>query len=752
LTKELYIRSRIHEQLTKFAPVLCLGGALIFLLLSALDYVSTPENFRTFLSYRVAISSYLLFIFLILHKRKYQDPLVYQLLILTAVFGSACTIEMMIIKTGGHTSTYYVGMALVGIWVISFLPVRFTFSLMVSLVIYGVYLVPIVTTERIVDFKTFYGANVFLVALLSSSLVLRYFYFRGMVRELEVKYDLEAYQVQLEQLVGDRTAQLSESIINLQKEVGERKKAEKEIKNAADEWLTTFDSTKDVIMLLSMDLKVVRANKAATIFCGKSFADIIGKRFDEMILCSETTPGADPASLSLRSHTHEEQEIYLPTMGKWTLISADPVLTRSGTINGAVVIIKDVTAMKKITEERETLEAQFRQSQKMQAVGHLAGGVAHDFNNILTAIIGYGNLLRLKIPPENPLRNFVDQILTTTDKAASLTQSLLAFSRKQVMSVMPLDINEIVRGMKKILDRIIGEDIVFKVRTSDRDLIVMCDKGQIEHVLINLATNARDAMPQGGNMTISTEEAEIDETFIKSHGLGAAPGDYAVISIADTGVGMDESTQQQIFEPFFTSKEVGKGTGLGLAMVYGTINQHNGFITVSSELGKGSVFKAYLPLAQVKGDVLEQKSPDLLYSGKEGILLVEDDAAVRHATKTLLEGLGYSVIEAANGEYAIKLFREHADKIQLVISDMIMPGISVKDVLAGLGKIKADVKVLFISGYAADVLEAKGIKRESINFISKPLRPAAFSKKIREVLAGADLPPVQKGMITTNPA
>jgi two-component system, cell cycle sensor histidine kinase and response regulator CckA len=735
MTKELYIENSIDEQLIKFSPLLCLGGAAIFMLLSALDYVSTPDNFLRFLTYRGAISSYLLIIFLMLHPNKFRDPFTIKLLLLTAIFGSAGTIELMILKTGGQASTYYVGMALVGIWVVSFLPVRFAFSLLITLVIYCVYLVPIIATETIVDFRSFYSSNVFLVSLLSSSLVLRYVYFRGLVSELGLKYDLEIYKEQLEQLVIDRTSQHSESIVNLQKEVGERKRAEEQIKKAAEEWRTTFDSTNDAIMLLSRDLMVMRVNKAAAVFCGMSFREMIGKRIDELPYCDEMVSQVDPVDLALKSSKHEEREIFLSKTDTWTLVSVDPVITDAGTVNGAVVIIKDITAMKIMAEERGKLESEFRQLQKMEAVGHLASGVAHDFNNILTAIIGYGNLLRLKIPPESPLRNFVDQILTTSEKAANLTHSLLAFSRKQVMSLTPLDINKIVTGMKNILDRIIGEDIAFNVKTADHDLIVTCDEGQIEHALINLATNARDAMPQGGNLTISTEEAEITESFVQHLGHGVAGG-YAVLTVADTGVGMDKATQQHIFEPFFTTKEVGKGTGLGLAMVYGTINQHNGFITVSSESGKGTVFKIYLPLAQIKSRVIEQQPPNRLYSGNETILLVEDDAAVRHVSKTLLEDMGYSIMEAVDGEHAIELYRENANKIQLVISDMVMPGISGKDVLIGLSNIRSDVKLLFISGYSPEILERKGLKGVNINFLSKPFKPDVFSKKIREVLAG----------------
>jgi len=301
------------------------------------------------------------------------------------------------------------------------------------------------------------------------------------------------------------------------------------------------------------------------------------------------------------------------------------------------------------------------------------------------------------------------------------------------MSLIPYDINEIVRSMKKILDRIIGEDIEFNVETTDHDLIVNSDKGQLEHVLINLAANGRDAMPQGGILTIATQETEIDAQFIEIHGNGNA-GRYAVISVTDTGVGMDKTTQQHIFEPFFTTKEVGKGTGLGLAMVYGTIKQHDGVITVESEIGKGTTFRIYLPLADTTRQRDDEKIMNMLHSGKETILLAEDDVVVRKVTKALLEDMGYKVLEAVDGEHAVKLYRDNIDTIQLVISDMIMPKLSGKDVYEELTKIRPDVKIIFISGYTADILEQKGIEQGKLNFVSKPLKPDTLSRKIREVL------------------
>lgn len=385
-----------------------------------------------------------------------------------------------------------------------------------------------------------------------------------------------------------------------------------------------------------------------------------------------------------------------------------------------------------ITEQKK-LQEQLRQAQKMEAIGHLAGGVAHDFNNILSAIVGYAHLTLMKLKDDDPLRMNIEHILTASDKAANLTQSLLAFSRKQLIVPKPVNINNIVFNIIKILDRIIGEDIEFKVNTYVNDLIVKVDKGQIEHVLMNLATNARDAMPDGGALTITTEEVSVDEKFIQMHQEGEI-GKYAVVTVADTGMGMNEKTRENIFEPFFTTKEVGKGTGLGLAMVYGTIKQHNGFINVYSEPGKGTTFRIYLPLAESGVEYTKKNEADTVASGNEKILLIEDDQAVRKSIKAVLEELGYNVIEAADGDQASTLFRKNKDSVHLVISDVIMPRQSGKEVYDELKKIRPDIKILFVSGHSADILTKKGIMGEEINFISKPINPEVFLRKIREVL------------------
>jgi len=384
-------------------------------------------------------------------------------------------------------------------------------------------------------------------------------------------------------------------------------------------------------------------------------------------------------------------------------------------------------------ENRKKLEGQLIQAQKMEAVGQLAGGIAHDFNNILTGIIGYGNFLKMKMKDDDPLMRYVNQILAAADKAANLTKDLLTFSRKQIINPIPVMINEIVESVRKFLSRIIGEDIELIIRLTDTSLTVMADPGQIEQVLMNLVANARDAMPEGGQLVIETKQVMLDNKFVSTYGYGK-PGKYALVSITDTGAGMDESTRARIFEPFFTTKEVGKGTGLGLAMAYGIIKQHDGYVNVTSEKGKGTTFRIYLPVTNRKSDIPEFEESSEQPGGTETVLIAEDNSDVRSLTKSILEEFGYTVISAVDGEDAIEKFRENMDRIQLVILDVIMPRKHGKETLYEMRRIKPDIKVLFTSGYSADIVYKKGILAEDLEFISKPASPHSFIRKVREAL------------------
>jgi PAS domain S-box-containing protein len=385
--------------------------------------------------------------------------------------------------------------------------------------------------------------------------------------------------------------------------------------------------------------------------------------------------------------------------------------------------------------KEQALEQQLRQAQKMEAIGQLAGGVAHDFNNILTALMGYGNLLKMKMREDDPSRLYVDQILTSSEKAASLTQNLLAFSRKQVIKLEPFEINEIIKDARRLLKRLLTEDIELKLKLSDEELTILTDTTQMNQVLLNLATNARDAMPQGGTLTIETKSVELGKDFYFFHGNGES-GKYTRISISDTGHGMDDKTKDQIFNPFFTTKDVGKGTGLGLSIVYGIVKQHNGLIDVQSNPGKGTTFHLYFPAASPRVEEARKiDSPvETPPNGKEVILIAEDNTEVRQLTKEVLEESGYTVLEARDGWDAIEKFSQNKDTINLVILDVVMPKKNGKEAYNEIRKIREDVKALFTSGYTGDIVLGKGIEDNAFNFIPKPLSPIDLLKKVRVVL------------------
>ncbi len=388
-------------------------------------------------------------------------------------------------------------------------------------------------------------------------------------------------------------------------------------------------------------------------------------------------------------------------------------------------LITDITPLKQ-------LEAQLRQAQKMESVGQLAGGVAHDFNNILTAIVGYGNLLLMKLPEGDSLNVYAQHILASAERAAHLTHSLLAFSRKQVIDLKPVAVNEIISRVEKLLLRVIGEDIEIKTRLCRQDLPVLADSMQIEQVMMNLATNARDAMLTGGLLLIETDLFEMGEDFMKTHAYGK-PGTYALIAVTDTGIGMDEVIRAKIFEPFYTTKEVGKGTGLGLAMVYGIVKQHNGYIDVYSEPDKGTTFKIYLPLIFQAPPREKKRSQEVVCRGTETVLLAEDDDEVRILMRTVLEDAGYKIIESVDGEDAIQKFREN-DNIKLVVSDIIMPKKNGKEMYLEIKKFRPEVKVIFTSGYTADIIHEKGFLDMGLDIVLKPIATAEFLHKVREVL------------------
>ncbi len=404
-----------------------------------------------------------------------------------------------------------------------------------------------------------------------------------------------------------------------------------------------------------------------------------------------------------------------------------PLTGRDDSIEAVCGVSTDIT-------ERKQLEEQLRQSQKMEAIGQLAGGMAHDFNNILSVIIGYGYMLQLGTNLDAQQQEKIDHIIAAAEKAAQLTRGLLSFSRKQVLTLQTVNLNDIVLSFQKFLKRLIGEDIHLQAILNENELAVSVDSGQIEQVLVNLATNARDAMPHGGLLTIETELEEVAAAFAHAHGSEKA-GIYAVITVSDSGNGMSEETKQRICEPFFTTKETGKGTGLGMAIVYGIIKQHNGFMTLYSEADKGSTFRIYLPLVKREPVVTaELTAPATPEGGEETILVAEDDPTVGKLVASILTEFGYKVILAADGEAAVEKFVANQGSIGLVLMDMIMPKQSGMAAAAALRRLQPEAKILFTSGYTADFIKERGGCEEGIELIMKPVQPLELLRKVREIL------------------
>jgi two-component system cell cycle sensor histidine kinase/response regulator CckA len=399
-----------------------------------------------------------------------------------------------------------------------------------------------------------------------------------------------------------------------------------------------------------------------------------------------------------------------------------------------LVLAFDVTKRKEAEEALRKSEEQLQQSQKLEAIGRLAGGVAHDFNNILTTIMGYGELTLRRLKKDDPSRRNIEEITRAGARAASLTQQLLAFSRKQVLQPKVLDLNLIVTEMDRMLRRLIGEDIDLVSILEPKLGQVKADPGQIEQVMMNLVVNARDAMPDGGKLTIETQNVYLDHGYALSH-LTVEPGPYVMLTVSDAGIGMNADTLEHIFEPFFTTKEVGKGTGLGLSMIYGIIKQSGGNIYVYSEPGRGTTFKIYLPLV-----VEENGSRELCEAAPEGargsetVLMVDDDNAVRDLIRKVLELEGYTILTAHNGQGALAACEAHQGRIDLLITDVVMPDVSGRELAERLTQECSETKVLYISGYTDDAIVRHGVLQEGTHFLQKPFTPQALVRKVRAVL------------------
>jgi len=400
----------------------------------------------------------------------------------------------------------------------------------------------------------------------------------------------------------------------------------------------------------------------------------------------------------------------------------------------AIKSLREEKRRREAEEARKKLEAQLLHAQKMESIGRLAGGVAHDFNNLLTPIIGSADLMMMSIGKDHELREDIEEIKKAADRAASLTRQLLAFSRRQVLEPKVINLNDVIPDMDKMLRRLIGEDIDLETALAPDLDQVEADPGQIEQVIMNLAVNARDAMPQGGKLTIETANVDLDEAYAHNH-VAVTPGPYVMMAISDTGIGMDKETLSRIFEPFFTTKEKGKGTGLGLSTVYGIVKQSGGNTWVYSEPGKGTTFKIYLPRVEKQIEATEDtEAVAESLTGSETILVVEDNEMVRDLAQSILQHYGYDVLEAQDGEEAIKVSKGHDGPIHLMLTDVVMPGMDGNEMAEHITALRPNLKIIYMSGYTENAIVHHGVLDLKTAFIQKPFTPQSLARKVREVL------------------
>ncbi len=509
-----------------------------------------------------------------------------------------------------------------------------------------------------------------------------------------------------------------------------RRNAETALRDSQQLFATVANTSPALIWMSGLDKGCLWFNEPWLTFTGRTMAEELGDGWTEGVypddlghclqVYAEAFEARTPFAMEYRLRRHDGEY-------RWLLDQGQPRYDASGAFAGYIGSCLDIS-------EHRKLENQMRQAVKMESVGTLAGGVAHDFNNILMAIIGYGQLALMSMDQNDPQRLNIEHILEGADRAAHLTKDLLLFSRKQISERKPVDLIGIIKTVEKFIVRVIGEDIRCETRLPDQPLTVLADSHQIEQVVMNFATNARDAMPKGGTFSITAQQTILNPEFTAAHGFGR-PGPYALLTVADTGCGMAEQVRERIFEPFFTTKGVGKGTGLGLAVVYGIIKQHEGYINVYSEPDQGTTFRIYLPLiAAAAPEEKSEAKTEAPAHGTETILVAEDDKSVRALARTVLTKFGYTVIEAVDGEEAVQKFKENQTGIQLLLFDIIMPRMSGQEAYEAINKIQPGVKTIFMSGYAPDTIRAKAALGDTVPLLAKPLSPTELLQKVRETL------------------
>ena len=511
------------------------------------------------------------------------------------------------------------------------------------------------------------------------------------------------------------------------KDITDWMRLENALRESEQKYRALFEASKDAILVFDNNGVIIDVNNAGIDLFGYSKEELLSMNSDRLFPGPEARKG--PWERLDESGFVNDYEIEMNRKGGGRIVvhlSLSVIRNDEGEKCGLRGIVRDLT-------ERRKLEQQLLQAQKMESIALLAGGVAHDFNNLLAAISGYGQILRDGVPADDDLlKQSAAQLLLASERAADLTRSLLAFSRRQVINPKPVLLETVINNAGRLIKTVLGGDIEFSTQFCEKKLLVMVDEGQFHQILLNMATNARDAMPKGGQLHIATRDVLVRKGSEAKYDL-AAPGRYALITVSDTGVGINEKNLGKVFDPFFTTKELGKGTGLGLAMIYGAVKQNNGSVLVKSEPGRGTTFNIYIPL--IKDDHQgHQAAPSRVPKVSETILIVEDDELINLFLRKIFENAGYRVILATDGEEALKEFREKRDEISIILSDVIIPKKNGFEIVEEARRLKPSVKAVFISGYTADFLEGKGVLKGEVDMITKPFVREELLRKVRAVL------------------
>lgn len=711
MNKDKYIEQEMLGIAQSSLEALLPYGAFFLMLLGILDYFVTPENFTKFLLIRfiAALTVLILFVVIKIKKTLYKN---YQFFItVTAALIPAIMVEAMVLSFGGHQSTYYAGMIVVITFVLGFLVVPLKTTLFIGMLIYAIYVVPILLFDDITNIRLFINNNIFLTASAFGAFGWKYYSQKLMLRNFSLQYDLqekskhlEVYSLQLKSMVEDRTRELSKST----------------------KWHEAlFDNATDGIVVLDRNGIIVNANERACEMHGFSKDALVGSHSSLLEVDENRSAVAERLQRLLQGESLVYETVHFKKNG--SRISLE-VSSRAIPIHDDVFI---QSFQRDITEKKKIQEYLF-QSQKMDSIGMLAGGIAHDFNNVLTAILGYTDLIRRDVGANEKVLGRLSVIENAARKAGRMVSQLLGFSRKSEIEMVPFDINAVVQDTVKMLERVIDKRIVVRLQLAENLPTVNGDMNKIEQVLMNFMVNARDAMPYGGIITITSTAIDARP------GVAGVPpyipaGRYVVFSVADTGVGIPEEIQRKIFEPFYTTKERGKGTGLGLAMVYGVVTEHKGFVTVQSKVNQGTTFTVYLPVSAT-ATTATRKQAVLSVQGNETILLVDDDESVLNYIKAELEKNGYKVIATTNPMSAIDAYSKMSREIALVVTDIVMPLIDGRELMKRIAEMHPQARFLTISAYSQHSEQGDDITPDI--FLQKPFDAREVLSAVRRILDG----------------